>query len=137
MKFLKNLFKSKAKKAPELPPVAPPIPEPPKKELPTEIEIGWKDVAPLMNLQSACDRIDEDMKEMFYKHKWEERKIFQSLVRTEEALKGKINEAYDRADIPLSSRREYEILLPQVRGKPGVLKKKKKSTPGPTERKKE
>tara|TARA_R100000900_G_scaffold103323_1_gene80203 strand:- start:360 stop:773 length:414 start_codon:yes stop_codon:yes gene_type:complete len=137
MKFLKNLFKFKVKEASPIPPVAPPPPEPPKKELPTEIEISWKEAAPLMNLQSACDRIDENMREMFYKHKWEERKIFESLVRTEEALKGKINEVYERADIPLSSRREYEILLPQVRGKPGVLKKKKKSTAAPTERKKE
>lgn len=125
MKKFLNSISSLFKKVEEIEeeieePATEPIPPP---RLPDEIEIPWEAVASITSLQQYCDGIDEKMKEAFYKHKWEERNLFHSLQQAEDALKEKISQLY--IEFEVSSRTEFEVLLPQTIGKPGKFSRRK------------
>ena len=121
-KKITSLFTSKREniieKAPE--PVEVETEPPP---LPDVIEVPWTIAARLKNLDTAMDKVHDDLKEFLYKNMLTEKKTLNYLEKLEEAydkVEKEIKEAYKIPD-----EKDYIFELPEGTGRPGFLKRKK------------
>lgn len=98
-----------------------PLPEPPP--LPDVIEVPWTIAARLKNLDTAMDKVHDDLKEFLYKNMLTEKKTLNYLEKLEETydkVEKEIKEAYKIPD-----EKDYIFELPEGTGRPGFLKRKK------------
>mgnify|MGYP003638988572 CR=1 FL=1 len=123
-KKLKRIFH---KEVPEIVEERDLSPEPELKEavkiFPDTIELPWKEVAPLKNLDSHVGKIHEELKAFLYRSKLTEKKLFLALDKTSNAIqeqKKKLKAAYG---IPETE--EYDFIFPEATGRSGFFKKKK------------
>lgn len=98
-------------------------PEPEEVEIPDEVEIVWKVVAPLKNIDLEKTKNREQLKELLYEAKMAEKNIFDRLQKYKEMELKILNKIHEAYKVPTDG--SYDLILPSMTGKSGYFKKKK------------
>ena len=117
MKWLKNLFKKKDKKLEEK---DAPTEKEKQKEFPEEIEVSWKDAAPILNLVRLISKTESDFGTFLFQTKKREQAVLKTLDDLDDKVHEKVNALRKENDIPVELEEvSYEFVLPDATGKSG------------------
>jgi len=121
MKWLTNLFKKKNK---ELEEKEAPVEEGKPREFPEEIEIPWKDAAPVLNLVRLISKTESEFGIFLFQTKKREQAVLKTLNDLDDKVHEKVNELRKENDIPVELEEvNYEFVLPDATGKSGKFVK--------------